>query len=96
MNGVGVSANFRHGRRGARSAPTARERAGEGPPPTPPAAGLGTAGRLASSAAAARGGLFKSYLRWSGGGLGCGAEDGGADPGGSRTRPAGASCPAGE
>lgn len=83
---------------GARGAPTARAPSGCKPPaPLPPRPDLVRPGRrLASSAAPASGGLFKSYLWRSGGGPGCGAGDGGADREASRAPPGGPSRPAGE
>lgn len=83
--------------RGARGSPTARARtACKAPAPLRPAAGVGTAGLLASSAAAVRGGLFKFYLWRSSGGLSCSVANGGTDPEGSRALPGRASRTAGE
>lgn len=52
--------------------------------------------RLASSAAPARGALFKPYLRSCAGGRSCGAGDGEARPEGTRAPRRGACGPAGE
>lgn len=81
-----------------RGAPTARAPSGGTPPaPLPLRPDLVQPGRrLASSAAQASGGIFKSYLWRSGSGPGCDAGDGGTDREGSRAPPGGPSCPSGE
>lgn len=89
--------NFRRReRRGARRAHCACASAGLLLRPRPLRLGLGTAGRLASSAATARGGLFKSSFERVATARTVRAGDGGAESEGSCAQPGRASHPAGE